>query len=77
LTQLVARIRAVFQIELPLRSVYEAATIAELAQELIAREPRPGQTEKIAQLLLKIKRMSSAEKQASLQAREAQPEQGR
>jgi natural product biosynthesis luciferase-like monooxygenase protein len=52
--QVISRLRDVFQIDLPLRRLFEAPTGAELAKALIAREPKPGQAEKIAIILKSI-----------------------
>jgi FkbM family methyltransferase len=60
-TQLVSRVRETFQLDVPLTVVFEAPTIAEFAKALISREPKPGQIEKIAQLVKKIQALSDAE----------------
>jgi acyl carrier protein len=60
-TQLVNRIRKAFRVDLPLRALFEAPTVAALSQVMIANEAEPGQTEKAAQILIKIYRMSSDE----------------
>jgi amino acid adenylation domain-containing protein len=56
--QLLSRLRAIFQLELPLQLVFEAPTIAELAQALIKYEGKPGQVEKIAAITAQLESMS-------------------
>jgi len=56
--RLQSRVQEAFQVEIPLHNFFEAGTVAETARALIAREARPGQTEKIAGLLKKIEAMS-------------------
>ncbi|MBW4611022.1 MAG: amino acid adenylation domain-containing protein [Hassallia sp. WJT32-NPBG1] len=65
--QVISRLRDVFQIELPLQSLFEATTVAKLSQLLIAQETKPGQMEKIAQVLKKINAMSANDMRATLQ----------
>jgi acyl carrier protein len=54
-TQVLARVTAIFQVELPLRRLFETPTPAALATEIAAREAKPGQSERIAKVLLKVK----------------------
>ncbi len=56
--QLLSRLRASFQLELPLPLIFEKPTIAELAQELIKYESKPGQVEKIAAITAQLESMS-------------------
>ncbi|HJP94906.1 MAG TPA: amino acid adenylation domain-containing protein [Pyrinomonadaceae bacterium] len=62
--QVMARIRRIFQAELPLRAVFEATTVALLAQAIIENETEPGLMERKARLLKKLEAMSPAEKEA-------------
>jgi amino acid adenylation domain-containing protein len=57
--QLLSRLRGTFQLELPLRVVFEAPTIAELALALVRSEVRPGQVERIAAITAELEGMSS------------------
>lgn len=59
--QVVYRVRDIFQVELPVRKLFEAPTVAELSHLLRASEKRPGQTLKIAKALKKLKAMSPEE----------------
>nr|QEO74559.1 AMP-dependent synthetase and ligase [uncultured bacterium] len=56
-TQLISRVRGLFRVEPPLRWLFEAKTVAEFAQALVADEPRPGQTAKVAAAFQKVKAM--------------------
>ena len=56
--QLLSRVRAIFQLELPLQLIFETPTIAELAQALIKYESTPGQVEKIAEITAQLESMS-------------------
>jgi acyl carrier protein len=66
--QLISRVRAVFQMDLPLRRLFEASTVKEFAEVIIANEPTPGHTEKIARVLKRIQAMSASEVGEMLQA---------
>ena len=68
-TQLISQLRELFRVELPLRSIFEAPTVALLATEMIAREAKPGQVEKIATALKRIKSMSADDVNEMLQER--------
>jgi hypothetical protein len=44
-TQLVSRVRQLFGVDLPLRALFEAPTVAGLADSLLAAETQPGRSE--------------------------------
>ncbi len=60
-TRLLSSLRKIFRLELSLRAVFEATTIAKLAEILAALERTPGQTEKIARAWNRVKNISSDE----------------
>jgi len=60
-TRLLSKVRSIFRTQLPLSVVFEATTIEALACALVQHEPKPGQTEKIAHVLQRIKNISSSE----------------
>jgi acyl carrier protein len=53
-SRLVARVRGTFQVELPLRRLFESPTIEALAAAVVAGEAKPEQSEKIARVLLRV-----------------------
>jgi len=67
--QIIARLRDTFQAELPPTALFDATTIADLAEILIAHEEQPGQTEKIAAIIQKLNRMSDEDARATLDAK--------
>ncbi|MFL5589569.1 MAG: amino acid adenylation domain-containing protein [Ktedonobacteraceae bacterium] len=60
-TQLISRVRSRFQIDVPLRALFEAPTLAGLADSLPKYETMPGRTEAIARLYIKVNAMSTEE----------------
>jgi amino acid adenylation domain-containing protein len=64
--QVNSRLRDMFQMELSVQSLFEATTIEKLSQLLITKENKPGQIEKIAQLLQQIDSMSAEEVKKTL-----------
>jgi amino acid adenylation domain-containing protein len=59
--QIVARINDTFSLRRPLKLLLEAPTVGELCNFIIEHETHPGQSEKIASILLKIEDMSAEE----------------
>ncbi len=70
-TQVIWRLRSTFRIDLPLRSLFEAVTVEELARSLAEHEAEPGRSEKIAEILQRIKSMPEEEKSRRLTAGQA------
>ncbi|MUG96207.1 amino acid adenylation domain-containing protein [Scytonema sp. UIC 10036] len=64
--QVLSKIRDVFRVELPLHSLFEAATVAKLSQIMLTHETKPGQMEKIAEIFQKITAMSAKDVQTTL-----------
>jgi acyl-coenzyme A synthetase/AMP-(fatty) acid ligase len=54
-TQIISRTRDIFRLDLSLRTIFEAPTVAGMAQAIIALEAEPGRLEKAALLLKTIK----------------------
>jgi acyl carrier protein len=65
LIQVVTRLRQIFQINLSARTVLEAPQIRRLA-EVVRSHAQPGQPERIAAILLRLRQLSDAEKRAML-----------
>ncbi len=58
-TQVMSRMRDSFHMEIPLQTLFQASTVAELSQMALSYETKLGQTEKIARVLKKINTMSN------------------
>lgn len=66
-TRLLSSLRKIFRLELTLREVFEATTIAKLAEILAAQAQTPGQVEKIARVWMRIKNISPDELKGELE----------
>lgn len=65
--QLMTRIGETFQVALSLRSLFAAPTVAAMAEMIIAREAKPGQSAQIAGMLARIRGMSATDRQRLLE----------
>ncbi len=65
--QLVARLRQTFQVELPLRVVFESQTLTALAARILETRVREQEAAEIEQLLREIERLAPEELRASLE----------
>jgi acyl-CoA synthetase (AMP-forming)/AMP-acid ligase II len=72
-TQLVSRIREIFQLELPLRTIFEAPTIASLAKEMLKDPGDKSRIEKTAEIMLNVANLSESAVSSMLSARSAMP----
>ncbi len=52
--QVISRLREMLKVDVPLRSLFEAPTVAELSTQILARESTTGQTEKIARIIMRL-----------------------
>jgi surfactin family lipopeptide synthetase C len=68
-TQVVSRLRDLFRMDLPPIVLFEAPTIEQLANYMIANEARPGLAEKTAAVLKRIEGMTEEEVTRSLLSR--------
>jgi len=57
-TQIVSRVRATLQLDVPVRMLFANPTVAAFAAALTKRERRPGELEKIARLVQRVHAMS-------------------
>src|SRR5580692_421471 len=74
-TQIVSRLRQMFQMDLPAILLFETPTIEKLARYMVEHEARPGLTEKTAAPLKRIDGMTEEEVSRSLPSkRELVPE---
>lgn len=65
--RVLSTIRYLFKVDVPLNTVFESPTVASLAREVVAKEARPGQAQKIAGILKKIGSMSTEDVGGALQ----------
>ncbi|MEO5816458.1 MAG: amino acid adenylation domain-containing protein [Gemmatimonadaceae bacterium] len=57
-TQIVSRVRATLQLDMPVRALFANPTVAAFAAALTKRERRPGELEKIARVVQRVHAMS-------------------
>jgi len=62
--QIVARLRDTFRMQIPIRVLFTAPTVAELVRHLTSLEPKAGHVERIAQIVERVAAMSSDDVQA-------------
>jgi acyl carrier protein len=67
--QLMARLRATFPADLTASALFRSSTVEQLAQSLVAHETRPGEMEKTAAILLRVRSLSPEERQRLLAAK--------
>nr|AXN93625.1 PuwH [Symplocastrum muelleri NIVA-CYA 644] len=60
-TQVVSRLRKTFDLELPVKTIFESATVAELAELVVAEQLEQADNDAIAQILAEVDRLSDRE----------------
>jgi acyl carrier protein len=68
LTRLVSRIRASFQLNLPMRVLFSAPTLAEMTQAVIAAQTTQADSDELAIMLRELRQLSSEEVRTLLEA---------
>ncbi|MBV9791335.1 MAG: amino acid adenylation domain-containing protein, partial [Chloroflexi bacterium] len=64
--QLISRLRHAFQVELPLRVLYESATVADLARTIVQQQAEQADTGELDEMLAELDQLSDEEVQALL-----------
>jgi len=70
--QIISRVSKTFQTDIPLRKLFEAPTVAGLAEAIVAVEPKAGQAERIAMVVQRIGQMSPQERQRALRQKKTE-----
>ena len=60
-TQVISRIREEFEVELPVRLMFEGMSVEETAEAIVSREAEAGQSEKIARAIKAVDEMGEGE----------------
>jgi hypothetical protein len=71
-TRVISRLRRIFDVELPLRSLFEGPTVAELALVIAHRQAEGADSEALGRILRKLEGLSDEEARALLH-RASQP----
>jgi len=71
-TQMMARIRDTFQIELPLRTLFENPSVQELSKAILRHHSISDRTEHIAEVVRKVNALADSEIEILLLDREHQ-----
>ncbi|HEX6290385.1 MAG TPA: amino acid adenylation domain-containing protein [Herpetosiphonaceae bacterium] len=72
--QLISRLRDAFQVELPLRILYESATVADLALAIVQKQAEQADNEALDEMLAELDQLSDEEVQALLASGEGRDE---
>jgi acyl carrier protein len=54
-TRLIARVRGTFRVAVPVRQLFEKPTVETLAKEVLRAEEKPGQSDRIARAILRLR----------------------
>ena len=63
-TQVISRVRDALQLEVPLRSLFQNPSVSTLAASVLQQAPDPTKTVRIAEVLLRVARLSDTEVEA-------------
>lgn len=66
-TRLTTRLRETFGAEIPLRAIFESPTVEGLANRVLADEAEPGQAQRVAEMLERLRGMSPEQKRRLLE----------